>query len=196
MKATTKIFTIINGKPSGFTLVELLLVVVIIVLLAGTGGSFYFRTYKRMLVEKAAKEVVLAAKYARVLAIEKGLRCRLILDETDKKFCLTIKDKNSRDDEKKESMITDQYSRPREFGGDVRFEEVKITSAGQGDEITEEERVIVFRPDGTADTAILQIGDSKNHYTVYIMAATGKAHVKFGEAGELPMEIIDLDMVE
>jgi len=202
VKVIMRTFTTINGrvgihgKPGGFTIVELLLVVAIITLLAGTMGGIYVGTYKRMLVEKAAREVMLAAKYARVIAIEKQSHCKLILDETNSRFHLAFKDEDSRDDEDSATVITNQYSRPTEFGGDVRFEDIRITPMGRGDESPEEQSQIVFRPDGTADTAILQIGDGKNHYTVYIPAATGRARVQFGLAGELPVEIVDLDMAE
>ena len=55
---------------SGFTIVELLVVITIIALLAGIGGGFHIGTYKRMLVEKTARDLFLAAKYARIMAIE------------------------------------------------------------------------------------------------------------------------------
>ena len=40
----------------GFTIIEVLVVITIIALIAGVGGGFYIGTYKRMLVEKAARE--------------------------------------------------------------------------------------------------------------------------------------------
>ena len=83
---TTKTYTMIksvrqnNGSHGrGFTIIELLLVVSIIALMAGASGAMYFGTYKRMLVEKAAKEVLLAAKYARVIAVEKQTRYKMVL---------------------------------------------------------------------------------------------------------------------
>ena len=198
-----RIFSTISGdadrgeRPGGFSMVELLLVTVIIVLLAGTMGGIYVGTYKRVLVERAAKEVLLAAKYARIVAIEKQTQCELIIDETDTRFYLAIDSQDGEDDDdESKTVITNQYSRPKEFGGDVKFEDVRITSTVDIDERLGSERRIVFRSDGTADTAILQIGDGKNHYTVYIFAATGKARVQFGLAAESPVEIIDLDMVE
>ena len=55
----------VKAKECGFTLVEVLVVVVIIGLLGGLGGGVYIGTYKKLLVEKAARDFFLTAKYAR-----------------------------------------------------------------------------------------------------------------------------------
>jgi hypothetical protein len=57
----------------------------------------------------------------------------------------------------------------------------------------DEQRAIVFSPNGTAQSAIIQIGDGKNHYTVSICAATGKAKMHFGTAEKVEVSTIDLD---
>jgi len=185
-----------NNGPHGrgFTIIELMLVVSIIALLAGASGAMYFGTYKRMLVEKAAKEVLLAAKYARVIAVEKQTRCKMMLDDTNNSFLLTVAGTDSQAPGA-ENVITNEYSKPRQFAGDVKFEQIEITSrARTGDGAAE--GVIIFRPNGTADMAVLQIGDGKNHCTVYISAATGKGRIESGEAMETGLEVLDLDVEE
>ncbi|MCK4958208.1 MAG: prepilin-type N-terminal cleavage/methylation domain-containing protein [Planctomycetes bacterium] len=192
-----KTFTMISDRPrkfagpGGFTLIELLLVVALVVLLAGLGGNRYVVAYKRMLVEKAAKDIYLMAKYARVLAIEKRIDCKLVLDEVGKSYFLTSGYGES------ESVITDRYSKPQELSGEVGFEAIEVTSTVETDqENWEGVKTVVFRSDGTADTAIIQLGDGKNHYSVYVMAATGKAKIMFGEAENVPIDIVDLDAEE
>lgn len=147
-----------------------------------------------MLVEKAAREVLLAAKYARVIAIEKQTRCKLMLDNTNNSYLLTVPGAGSQADGA-ENLITDQYSKPRQFAGEVKFEEIQITSRARAGEVGAE-GVIIFRPNGTADMAVLQIGDGKNHCTVYISAATGKGRIESGEAMETGLEVLDLDVEE
>ena len=178
----------------GFTIIEMLLVVSIIALMAGASGAMYFGTYKRMLVEKAAREVLLAAKYARLVAIEKQTRCKLLLDNTNNSYLLTVPGEGAVADGG-QSVISNEYAKPRQFGGDIKFEEIQIASgarlgAAAGDSM------VVFRPNGTADTAVLQIGDGKNHCTVYISAATGKGRIEIGEAMETGLEVLDLDVEE
>jgi ribosomal protein L2 len=49
----------------------------------------------------------------------------------------------------------------------------------------DEEQAIVFSPDGTAQPAVIQIGDGKTHYTISISTATGRAKMYFGAAEDL-----------
>ena len=182
-------------KAGGFSLIELLAVVVLISLMASATGGMVYGTYRRMLVEKAAKKVYLAAKYARLLAVERQTYCRLMLDAESRSFCLTMGGADSTNAEAEVRLVSDAYSKPTQFGGEVKFEQIKVISSLQVETGSEDEsKSIVFYPDGTADTAAVQIGDGKNHYAVYVLAATGKAQVRLGEADETPVAIVDLDM--
>lgn len=196
MKTSTTISPLarMRTKAYGFTIVEMLLVVTIIALLAGLAGAMYVGTYKRMQVEKGARGIFSAARYARIIAIEKRKNCKLILDKTNNRFYLAIDSPNRNDDEKGGQIIKNQYTKPTQFSDKVSFESIMITSTAEVDmQGREFEDVVVFKPNGTADTAVMQIGDGKNHYTVYILAGTGKARIKQGKATESPVEIIDLD---
>ncbi|RKY09307.1 MAG: hypothetical protein DRP66_02555 [Planctomycetota bacterium] len=187
-----------GSSATGFTLIELLAVVVLIALMASATGGLAYGTYRKMLVEKAAKGVYLAAKYARLLAVERQTYCRLMLDAESRSFCLTMGGADlTSEEETAVKLVSDAYSRPTEFGGEVAFEQIKVVSSLQAETGSEDEsKSIVFYPDGAADTAAVQIGDGKNHYTVYVSAATGKAQVRLGEADETPVAIVDLDMAE
>ena len=185
-----------NSKmPAGFTLIEILLVAAVCGLLAGVACWFTVGGYKRMLVEKTAKDVFFAAKYARILAIEKQSPYRLLFNVKENFFCLSSGETGSDAQE----MISDQYTKPRMMDGEVQFEKIEISPTFRVDDEQESdsgEKMIVFNPDGTADTAIIQIGDGKNHYTVYLSAGSGRAEVCFGEAKEVRKKIIDLDEYE
>ena len=71
----------------GFTIVEMLLVTVLIVLLIGLVGGIYTRSYKKAVVKKSARNFLLAAKYARILAIERQSECKLELNINDNHLC-------------------------------------------------------------------------------------------------------------
>jgi len=181
----------VKAKRCGFTLVEVLVVVVIIALLGGLGSGIYVGTYKRMLVEKAARDLFLAAKYARIMAIERQRQYKIELDTTNGGFGLVVGQLNKETEQTEQTIVRDLYFKPIELPGDVKFEDIQITPTGL--EEADEETAIVFLPNGTAQSAVIQIGDGKNHYTVSICAATGKARVHQGTAEEAEIGTVDLD---
>ncbi len=175
----------------GFTIVELLVVITLIALIAGVGGGFGVGTYRRMLVEKTTRDFFLAAKYARIMAIERQRQYRIELDTANGGFYLTSNELNVETEQTEQTIVRDLYSRPVEFVGDVKFEAVQITPLGS--QSSDEQTSILFLPNGTAQSAVIQIGDGENHYTVNICAATGKAKVYPGTAEEVETGTIDLD---
>ncbi len=180
-----------RNTRSGFTLIELLVVIIIIALITSVGGGFYIGTYKRMLVEKAARDFFLAAKYARIMAIERQKPYRIEMDATNGGFYLATDQLNQETEQTEQTIVRDRYSRPVEFDDAVKFENIQITPIGS--ESSDEQTAIVFLPNGTAQSAVIQIGDGKNHYTVNIYAATGKATVQQGTAQETKITTVDLD---
>ncbi len=183
-----------KDKQCGFTLIEVMLVVLIISLIAGVGGGIYTGTYKGMLVEKAARNFLLTAKYARVMAIEQQRRYELYLDVSGNRFYLTTMQLDEEAGQAEKIIVRDAYCKPIVFEGDVRFEDIKITPVGlEATDEDEEEQIIVFLPDGTAQLAVIQIGDDRTHYTISISAATGKAKMYYSTVEKVKNSTIDLD---
>lgn len=180
---------------AGFTLVELLVVVALIALLGGLGGGMYTGTHKRMLVEKAAKQFVMAARYARIMAIEHGRPYELQLAEGNQGFALTTTQWNQETAQGQRVVVKDYYSKPVQFEGQVGFEEVRMTTlAGSESSDVEQEQKIVFRPDGSTAAAVVQIGDGRTHYTIAIVPSTGRASLHEGIADDVKVAVIDLDV--
>ena len=183
-------------KREAFTIVEILVVVLLLAMLAGAAGTAYFGTYKRLLVEKAANDIYLGAKYARLVAVEKQESCLLVLNDEENGFALTFSETDEEGKTQAGSGIADQYSRPGKFADGVEYEKAAIVPSGPIDEDSEEQKFVTFYPDGTADSALIQIGDGKNVYTVLVQAATGKAKVVRGVPDEMTMSVVDLDAAE
>ncbi len=178
----------------GFTIVEMLLVVAVVALVAGLGGGVYVGTYKRMLVEKAARDMVLTAKYARIMAVEKQQPYEMRLDVTNNGVSLVTNQWDEQSEQTEQTVVRDLYCRPVEFGNGVVFEDIQIvpvdtdvaasTYEGQG---------IIFSPKGTAQSALVQVGDGRNHYTVCVSAATGRTKMFYDTADNVTIKTIDLD---
>jgi prepilin-type N-terminal cleavage/methylation domain-containing protein len=112
----------------GFTLAEMLVVIVIISLLAGLGGGVYTGTYKRMLVEKAARDFLLTAKYARVMAIEKQRQYKILLDAANSKFYLSTTQLDEESGQTEQVIVKDPFCRPVELDWSQRKKVKKRSS--------------------------------------------------------------------
>jgi prepilin-type N-terminal cleavage/methylation domain-containing protein len=185
----------LRERGQGFTLTEILLVVAIIAMVAGLGGGYCVGTYKRLLVEKTARQLLLMATYARIMAIEQQRPYEMQVDAGNRGFLLATTEVNPQTGETERIIVKDFYCRPVEFEGDVKFEQVLLTTAtGEESQGTDGEQKVVFLPNGSAESAVLQIGDGKSHYTVAVVAATGKATLSAGTAKDIEMVSIDLDL--
>lgn len=178
----------------GFTLIELLLVVAIIAMIGSLGGGMYVGSYKRLLVEKAARQFLLTAKYARLTAIEQARPYELQLDVVEKAFAVTTTQWNQETGAGETVIVRDYYCKPVQLEGDVAFEAVNIaTLTGEQSTDIEQQQKITFLPNGSTESAVIQFGDGDTHYTVAIIASTGKASLHEGTAEEINTAVIDLD---
>jgi len=185
----------IRNTRYAFTLTEVLIVISLIALISGIGGGLYMGTYKRMLVVKAARDILLAAKYARIMAIERQIPYRLQLDTEGRGFFLVTDELNVVTERTEPVIVRDLYFKPVEFPGDVKIEGIQIAPSSLASaSAADEETQIVFSPNGTAQSAIIQIGDGGNRYTVRISAATGKAAMYAGMEDAIEADTIDLDV--
>jgi len=181
----------------GFTLIEILLVVAIIAMVTGLGSGYCVGTYKKLLVEKAARQFLLMARYGRIMAIEQQRPYELLIDPNNQGFLLATAQMNPETGESQKTIVRDFFCKPVQFEGDVKFEDVQLTMYAEGapSDGGPEQR-IVFLPNGSAESAILQIGDGKSHCSIAVVAATGKASLYPGVITDVKTASVDLDLEE
>ena len=115
----------------------------------------------------------------------------------DKGFLLTTTQPNEVTGQTEKTIIRNYYCRPVEFEGDVKFEDARLTDM-ISEPLAEEgpEQKISFLPNGTAQSAVVQIGDGKTHYTIAIVASTARAILYWGPADkvkDMKNVAVDLD---
>lgn len=175
-----------------FTLVELLVVIAIIAVAGGAGIGLYAGSSQRFKLEKTARDFLITAKYARILAIEKQREYKIQLDSENGGFALSTIEWNESSGEFEQTVVDDYYCKPVQFEGAIQFEDVKVAGDSETDG-EDAEASIAFSPDGSAQAVVVQIGDGKTHYTISISAATGKAKMHLGEVEDAEIGTIDLD---
>jgi len=188
MKLNTK------TKRQGFTISEVLLVVVIIALISGAGAGLYVGTFRKLQVERAAYDFLLTAKYARLMAIEQQKQYKMELDLAAKGFYLTTVLLDENGEPAGQETVKNLYCKPVQYEGDIEFEAVEIVPNGwETESASEELKTIAFSPNGTSQSAVVQIGNGKTHYAISISAATGRAKMYFGTAENVKVGTTDLD---
>ncbi|MHC4206666.1 MAG: prepilin-type N-terminal cleavage/methylation domain-containing protein [Planctomycetota bacterium] len=181
-------------RLKGFTVSELLMVVVIIGLITGAGAGLYVGTFKKMQVEKAAQDFFLTAKYARLMAVEEQNHYKMELDLANNSFYLTTVLVDEESGQAQQEIVRNMYCKPVEFQGEVVFEAVEIAPSGwETQSVSEEQQTIVFSPNGTAQSSVVQIGDGQTHYSISISPATGRAKIFFGTAENVTFGTTDLE---
>ena len=176
-------------KNSGFTLIELLAVAAVIALAAFGSVSLLMRDNQKWEVRRTAQQLALAAKAARIQAVQNASPFRLLLDQQNRRFFVVGASSDPLDDSE-ETVISTPYSRPVSLPASVQFE--KIIIADNPEELSE----IEFLPNGSAKTAVIQIGSGQVHATVTVLQATGRVKVTEGELETITLDRIDLDEIE
>lgn len=185
----------IRETRCGFTIAEVLLVVLVIGLIASAGTGMYVGTFKSMKLRKAVQDFLLTAQYARIMAMERQTPYRLELDVANRGFWLTTLQWDEDSEQVGLQIVRDVFCKPVQLDGDVTFEDVEIVpSEWDIESESEEQQTIVFSPNGTAQSAVVQIGNGRTSYAISISAATGKAKAYFGTTENVEVMTTDLDI--
>ena len=182
----------------GFTLMEIMLVILLIGLIASVGSGFAAGTYRGLLVKKGARDFLLGAKFARITAIESQQVCQIAINRNENSYSLVSERYNLRTGQAEETPVRSQFFKPTRLPNGVQFEDIQINNIGAPENTGEGETVlsVFFYPDGTAQAAVVQIGDGRDHFTTNINPATGRAKLASGTAENAQTGVVDLNLVQ
>ena len=178
---------------SGFTLLELLVAIIIMTIMAGVGSSMYVGVNERLKIQKAANTLLVTAQYARLSAIEQQTIYKFCIDTSTNEFYLVTTLSDVEAGTVEEVIVEDSMCRPILLENGLIFEDIQILSNEYNLGSSGGLEIIVFTPNGTAQTALIQIGNGKAHYTLSINGVTGKSKIYSTAMDYVPVDTVDLD---
>jgi prepilin-type N-terminal cleavage/methylation domain-containing protein len=203
----------------GFTLIELLAVTVLIGLFAGMSVMRYAKMGTKTTLTNQTRQIYLAAKYARIAAVEKQKPYVLRLDETGRQIVVgplqqeptassdgqellpSVPSMPSVPSTASQASLTQEaiepeplvvknaYVKPIILNEKLMLEQFLVE--GQSTLVSQ----CVFYPDGTAQACVIQLGDGLRHASVFV-TQTGRAMMKIEAAQQIQTGRVDLDVIK
>lgn len=163
-----------TNRRGGYTLLELLVVLAILAIFATLAAPRFADFLPGYRLDQAAVRVMTLARKARTDAATRRLRYRLTCSVGAGTYGLTVEGDPLR--------ASGVYAPPDDSWGQsfplpdgVTFSEVDLAD---GTVVTAGSGTINFKPDGTADEAIIMLQDAKGHQRfVYVRGLTGRVSV-------------------
>ena len=178
----------------GFTLIELLVVIAIMSIMAGIGAGMFVGTNQKLHVQKAANTLLIMAQYGRMSAIEEQRAYKIYLDIANNEFYLTTTDFDEQSGYIEEVIVREPMCAPVQLDDSITIEDARVLSNDYDlGNRSNNMYTIAFAPNGTSQSAVVQIGDGQNHYTLSVNEMTGKSKLYDGTIDNVKLDTIDLD---
>ena len=178
----------------GFTLIELLVVIAIMSIMAGIGAGMFVGTNQRLHVQKAANTLLIMAQYGRMSAIEEQRAYKIYLDMANNEFYLATTDFDEQSGYIEEVIVREPMCAPVQLDNPITIEDARVLSNDYDlGNRSNNMYTIAFAPNGTSQSAVVQIGDGQNHYTLSVNEMTGKSKLYDGTIDNVKLDTIDLD---
>jgi prepilin-type N-terminal cleavage/methylation domain-containing protein len=183
-------------RRDGFTFLELAMVVLIMGIMMGITFPRFSAFFSKANIGATARRLAGTMGYLRNAAARDGQSYFLNLDQEKNEYWVTVIKKNAElsqvEYQDTEVLDDEMYIEVKNaFLSRVRLEK-KIAFAGvileDGTKVLDQRVIIEFRPDGTADEAVVRLTDARERaYSVYVEHYNGQATVyKYAVVPEVP----------
>jgi len=186
----------------GFTIIELVAVAALIALIASVSLLRFVRMENQSAIGNDIRQLYLAARYARIAAIEQQRVFYLLADVARHRFLIVqepASDETQTADTGLDGMqsaqasdsveVKNEYARPYTLAPSLMIEQFLV------DGVENAEMRTAFYPDGQAQAAVIQLGDGIRHASVIIMPS-GRVKMSMDIADARQTGRFDLDAKE
>lgn len=187
-------------QGGGFTLWEVLIVVLLLALTSGVVVSHMVQRLDTLLLRNTARDLLIAARYARHWAVKQRRSCVLLLDVQAGSFelnaeALPIRRRESEDDTKAADEAGISGTDQRWFRAVPLPESIRFGLVRSGKNTFDQRKPIrlTFYPDGTSEPGVVQLTDGEKVMTVIVFPWAAEPELHDEALSELPMRQIDLD---
>lgn len=163
-----------SRRQRGFTLVELILVMIVIFTLATVVAPRFSDFFPSLQVRKSADQLFAWARKARADAAVTGLRQRLVMDSSKRRYWIEYEARPIKDPGKFTALsgAWEAETLPEE----IAFETIDGAETDPGNGA---KRYIEFRPDGTSsDATVILSNESGDRATLRVEGATSKVYIQ------------------
>jgi len=166
-----------HNPEAGFTFLELMLVLVLVSVLAAVVAPSFSKAMPTLAVRSAARMVFASAQRARSESVARAVRFVLVLDLSEQTLSVRAESDplNAPGDFEE---LAEPWAKPVQLPARANVERVTITEDDQSEALTDGECEVLFRPDGTAQDAEIEIvSDSGTEHWVIVRGVTGRVEI-------------------
>jgi len=140
----------------------------------------------------SARQLLVAAQYARDFAATRRCKSRLIIDLDQQQYALAFQPDPQHNPSEFVPLATG-LGRAQRLAEGLRFARVWIEPRQGHDQPPDQLDYITFEPNGQTDAAVMEITNGQQTYSVLIAPHTGYAKLIEGTSDVLPNDRLDLD---
>ena len=175
-------------------MVELLVVIAIMAVLSAMAVPQMAGAWGSASLRSSARDLLLAARYARDYAVTRRVRTRLVLAAGDGTYHVEAQRVEGGRGSGEFTPLGTTHGRRRKLPAGVRLGPLRVDPRGRSaDPAAGGTVTVVFEPTGQADAAVIVLADGRQRWTLRIAPSSGRAELLEGEAVQALDDRKDLD---